>query len=64
MNDKMFINEFTKVKSQLETQVKSLSNWRYEEFSKVKQTIKQIIHKASDLESLIDQKEQEEELEL
>lgn len=61
MNDKMFVNEVNKLRQQIEVQVRSLSNWQYEELSKVKQTVKNIIHKASDLESLIDQKEWDEE---
>lgn len=61
MNDKMFVNEVNKLRQQIEIQVKGLSNWQYEELSKVKQTVKNIIHKASDLESLIDQKQWDEE---
>ena len=61
MNDKMFVNEVNKLRQQIEVQVRSLSNWQYEELSKVKQTVKNIIHKASDLESLIDQKQWHEE---
>lgn len=64
MNDKMFINEFNKLKSRIELDIKSLSNWQYKDLSKVKQTIRDIINKSSDLESLVDQKEQEEEFEL
>lgn len=60
MNDKMFVNEFNKLKSRIELDVKSLSNWQYEDLSKVKQTIRDIVNKSSDLESLVDQKEQEE----
>ena len=60
MNDKMFVNEFNKLRSRIELDVKSLSNWQYEELSKVKQTVRDIINKSSDLESLVDQKQWDE----
>ena len=62
MNDKMFVNEVNKLKEKIKASMLKLEKWQYQELDQVKTTIRDIINKASDLESLIDQKQWEEPL--
>ena len=61
MNDKMFVNQFNKLKEIIQSNSSKLNSWQYQELNQIKGIVRMIVNKASDLERLIEQKQFDEE---